>query len=274
MPLVGACITCFIFGSPGIPSSRASRCACPIRWEPGNRSSGRRCWPSSSRCSCCARQTRRRSIAQPGRVSHRRGASARAARHHSDSDVAAGIIDVLTQASFAVMALAIWCSMASAVRSVPFAATFVFPACLALLALAFVAGLCGSSPSSAPTAARSVSSCSPCTWRSSPYRSRKARGSAKAGAPSLTARTTRARTSTAAATRWQPNGGCRRAEREVIVLPGTRLQSRLCGREALHLREHHAHPRAPHLREARHQLARGATRHDRRRNAERLKVGK
>lgn len=39
--------------------------------------------------------------------------------------------------------LAIWCSMASAVRSVPFAATFVFPACLALLALAFVAGLCG-----------------------------------------------------------------------------------------------------------------------------------
>ena len=61
----------------------------------------------------------------------------------SDSDVAAGIIDVLTQASFAVIALAIWCSMASAVRSVPFAATFVFPACLALLALAFVAGLCG-----------------------------------------------------------------------------------------------------------------------------------
>ncbi|MFR1638454.1 MAG: hypothetical protein ACLSVD_04320 [Eggerthellaceae bacterium] len=37
----------------------------------------------------------------------------------SDSDVAAGIIDVLTQASFAVIALAIWCSMASAVRSVP-----------------------------------------------------------------------------------------------------------------------------------------------------------
>ena len=61
----------------------------------------------------------------------------------SDSDVAAGIIDVLTQASFAVIALAIWCGMASAVRSVPFAATFVFPACLALLALAFVAGLCG-----------------------------------------------------------------------------------------------------------------------------------
>ena len=50
---------------------------------------------------------------------------------------------MLTQASFAVIALAIWCSMASAVRSVPFAATFVFPACLALLALAFVAGLCG-----------------------------------------------------------------------------------------------------------------------------------
>ncbi|HPU02652.1 MAG TPA: hypothetical protein PLY47_02050, partial [Rhodoglobus sp.] len=45
----------------------------------------------------------------------------------SDSDVAAGIIDVLTQASFAVIALAGWCSMASAVRSVPFAATFVFP---------------------------------------------------------------------------------------------------------------------------------------------------
>ena len=57
------------------------------------------------------------------------------------SNLAAVVIDVLTQVSFAVIALSIWCSMASASRSVPLPATAVIPACLALLALAFVVGL-------------------------------------------------------------------------------------------------------------------------------------
>lgn len=199
MPLVGACITCFIFGLTWDPviSSEQMRLPDPLG-----------AWKSligpSLLAIVVALFVLRKANSSPLRLLNQTVYPIAVALLlalpviSSDSDVAAGIIDVLTQASFAVIALAIWCSMASAVRSVPFAATFVFPACAA-------------SPSSAPTAARSVSSCSPCTWRSSPYRSRKARGSAKAGAPSLTARTTRARTSTAAATRWQPNGGCRRA---------------------------------------------------------------
>ena len=112
MPLVGACITCFIFGLTWDPviSSEQMRLPDPLG-----------AWKSligpSLLAIVVALFVLRKANSSPLRL--------------------------LNQASFAVIALAIWCSMASAVRSVPFAATFVFPACLALLALAFVAGLCG-----------------------------------------------------------------------------------------------------------------------------------
>lgn len=144
MPLVGACITCFIFGLTWDPviSSEQMRLPDPLG-----------AWKSligpSLLAIVVALFVLRKANSSPLRLLNQAVYPIAVALLlalpviSSDSDVAAGIIDVLTQASFAVLALAIWCSMASAVRSVPFAATFVFPACLALLALAFVAGLCG-----------------------------------------------------------------------------------------------------------------------------------
>ena len=144
MPLVGACITCFIFGLTWDPviSSEQMRLPDPLG-----------AWKSligpSLLAIVVALFVLRKANSSPLRLLNQAVYPIAVALLlalpviSSDSDVAAGIIDVLTQASFAVIALAIWCSMASAVRSVPFAATFVFPACLALLALAFVAGLCG-----------------------------------------------------------------------------------------------------------------------------------
>ena len=104
MPLVGACITCFIFGLTWDPviSSEQMRLPDPLgAWK---------------------------SLIGPSLLA---------------IVVALFVLRKANSSPLRLLNQAIWCSMASAVRSVPFAATFVFPACLALLALAFVAGLCG-----------------------------------------------------------------------------------------------------------------------------------
>lgn len=144
MPLVGAGITCFIFGLTWDPiiSSEHARLPDPLG-----------AWKSligpSLLAVIVAAITLRKADSSPLRLLNQAVYPIAVALLlalpviSTDSNVAAGIIDVLTQASFAVIALAIWCSMASAARSVPLNATFVFPACLALLALAFVVGLCG-----------------------------------------------------------------------------------------------------------------------------------
>lgn len=144
MPLVGACITCFIFGLTWDPviSSEQTRLPDPLG-----------AWKSligpSLLAIIVALIVVRKADSSPLRLLNQAVYPIAVALLlalpviSTDSLVTAGIIDVLTQASFAVIALAIWCSMASAARSVPLAAAFVFPACLVLLALAFVAGLCG-----------------------------------------------------------------------------------------------------------------------------------
>lgn len=144
MPLVGACITCFIFGLTWDPviSSEQTRLPDPLG-----------AWKSligpSLLAVVVALIVLRKADSSPLRLLNQAVYPIAVALLlalpviSTDSDITAGIIDVLTQASFAVIALAIWCSMASAARSVPLAAAFVFPACIVLLAFAFVAGLCG-----------------------------------------------------------------------------------------------------------------------------------
>lgn len=144
MPLVGACITCFIFGLTWDPiiSNEHTRLPDPLG-----------AWKSlvgpSLLAVIVAVIALRKPDSSPLRLLNQAVYPIAVALLlalpviSTDSNVAAGVIDVLTQASFAVIALAIWCSMASAARSVPLAAMLVFPACLVLLALAFVIGLCG-----------------------------------------------------------------------------------------------------------------------------------
>lgn len=144
MPLVGACITCFIFGLTWDPviSSEQTRLPDPLG-----------AWKSligpSLLAIVVALIVLRKADSSPLRLLNQAVYPMAVALLlalpviSTDSNVVAGAIDVLTQASFAVIALAIWCSMASAARSVPLAAAVVFPACLVLLALAFVVGLCG-----------------------------------------------------------------------------------------------------------------------------------
>ncbi len=144
MPLVGACITCFIFGLTWDPIISSEETRLPDPLGP---------WKSligpALIAAIVAIIALRKADSSPLRLLNRAVYPIAVALLlalpviATTSNLVAGIIDVLTQASFAVIALAIWCSMASAARSVPLAASLVFPACFAVLALTLVAGLCG-----------------------------------------------------------------------------------------------------------------------------------
>lgn len=142
MPLTGACITCFIFGLTWDPviSSEQTRLPDPLG-----------AWKSligpSLIAAIVALTTLRKASSSPLRLLNQAVYPIAVALLlalpviSTSNNTAASVIDVLTQASFAVIALVIWCSMASSSQSIPLTTSFIFPACLALLALAFVAGL-------------------------------------------------------------------------------------------------------------------------------------
>lgn len=143
MPVVGACITCFIFGLTWDPivSSEQTRLIDPLGpWKSlvGPLLIG----------AIVAVLAVREANSSPLRLLNQAvypvAVALLLALPVIDASTAAvaAVVDVLTQASFGVIVLAIWCSMASAARRVPLAPAFVFPACFALLALSFVGGLC------------------------------------------------------------------------------------------------------------------------------------
>lgn len=144
MPLVGACITSFIFGLTWDPiiSSEQTRLLNPL----GD-------WKSFIGplliAAIVALMAMHKADSSPLRLLNQAVYPVAVALLLAlpvivaDTATIAAVVDVLTQASFAVIALAIWCSMASAARSVPVSPALVFPVCFVLLALAFVAGLCG-----------------------------------------------------------------------------------------------------------------------------------
>ena len=144
MPLAGACITCFIFGLTWDPIISNEQMRLPDPLGALKSLIG----PSLLAASVALVALHKEDSSPLRLLNHAMYPVAVAfllalPTISTDSNLAAAAIDVLSQASFAVIALAIWCSMASAARSVPLPAAFVFPSCLALLALAFAGGLRG-----------------------------------------------------------------------------------------------------------------------------------
>lgn len=144
MPVVGACITCFIFGLTWDPivSSEQTRLIDPL--GPWKSLIG----PVLIGIAVAA-MAAREANSSPLRLLNQAVYPVAVALLlalpviDASSVAVASVVDVLTQTSFGVIVLAIWCSMASAARRVPLSPALVFPACFALLALSFVGGLCG-----------------------------------------------------------------------------------------------------------------------------------
>ena len=142
MPLVGACITCFIFGLTWDPI---------VSDEPTLADGSVHAWklligpllPTIAIALALAKKPASSTLRLVNQVIYPIAVALLLALPvvEANNEAITVAVEILKPASFSVIVLAIWFSMASAVRSVPASAALVIPPCLALLAGSFVGGL-------------------------------------------------------------------------------------------------------------------------------------
>lgn len=142
MPLVGACITCFIFGLTWDPVASG---------EPTLANGSVHAWklligpllPTIAIALAIAKKPASSTLRLINQVIYPIAVALLLALPVVvvNNQAITIVVEILKPASFSVIVLAIWFSMASAVRSVPASAALVIPPCFALLAGSFVGGL-------------------------------------------------------------------------------------------------------------------------------------
>lgn len=144
MPLIGACITCFIFGLTWDPIASSE----PLRSDSAIHTVKILVGPVGAAgiiAFMVARKPRASTLRLLNQAIYPIAVALLLALPVVivDDAVISSIVELLKPASFSIIVLAIWFSMANAVRSVPLSATLSIPICLVLLALSFVGGLYG-----------------------------------------------------------------------------------------------------------------------------------